>query len=106
MTNDGRKIALTAPRVVTVGELLADGAALGSAVSIGVNRPSYVAPALWRALGGEPTFTLDPARIWPAPAHRDAEPLAIAFRRHALALYPPDQRERRARRLVTALLPR
>jgi hypothetical protein len=98
-------LELRAEGVTTVGELFPAPAALALAVNLGVNRPSWVAPALWRSLTPDPpSFPPSPAALWPIPATPDPVALAITFRREALALYPPAEREKRARRLATALL--
>jgi hypothetical protein len=115
-TVDERPFRLRAREVTTVGDLLRAPAALATAVSLGVNRPHYVEAALWQALA--PTDA--PARVdallaspseealrtllWPRPAQLDEDALLRAFRDRALELYRPNDRERRARRLVTALL--
>jgi hypothetical protein len=72
----------------SVRELLADDRALSTAVLLGVNRPAYVVPALERAV----------SRVGGAPVDR----LLREFRRQALALYRPAERERRMMRLLTS----
>ncbi len=71
--------SLSAP----VGDRLYGAPARAALFSLGVNRPGWVAPAL-KPFSGR----ID----------------GIAFVEHALSLYPAGDRERRARRLATALL--
>jgi hypothetical protein len=112
----GRAVRMRAAAVTTVGEVLRAPAALATAVSLGVNRPHYVESALWQTLapadaqervaqaleGGR----LDEVRtvIWPAANGVDERTLLSGFRARAIELYRPADRERRARRLATALL--
>jgi hypothetical protein len=113
---DGRPVRLRAAEVVTVGELFRSEAALATVVSLGVNRPHYVETALWLALApadaaASVASTVSSGQLeeatsllWPLPHAPDERLLLASFREHALELYPPIERERRARRLVTALL--
>jgi hypothetical protein len=146
----GRLVTLTLPghtlevrpgECHTVGEFFS-GAAMATAVSLGVNRPRYVETALWQARTGlddarvrvdellgkivpppdKPRFSARDlsgdsllayaelqALLWPAPlpaapngdGERGDAALERAFAERALALYKPDERERRARRLAT-----
>ena len=81
-------VHLTATELTTVGALLRSERALATAVLLGVNRPAYVVPALERAVTG---VALD-----------DDDALISALRREALARYTPDERDRRAMRLLTS----
>lgn len=111
----GKPLRVRAENTTTVGEVLRTPSALATAVSLGVNRPHYVESALWQALSASDAGTrivaaveagrLDEARqlLWPKPEMRDERVLLAAFRARAIELYRPSDRERRARRLVTAL---
>lgn len=113
---DQRAVRVRASRVATVRDVLRAPAALATAVSLGVNRPHYVESALWQALAPADSATrvyaalragrLDEVRalLWPVEGDAPDRDLLASFRARALELYGPGDRERRARRLVTALL--
>jgi hypothetical protein len=112
----GRALRIRAARVTTVGDVLRAPIALATVVSLGVNRPHYVESAMWQALvptdatarvaqaleGGR----IDEVRglLWPGASALDERALLARFRARAIELYRPEDRERRARRLATALL--
>jgi hypothetical protein len=111
----GRPVRVRATAVATVGEVLRSATALATAVSLGVNRPHYVESALWQTLsqadaGRRLVDALEAGRLdevrtvlWPTAPSVDERTLLATFRERALELYRPADRERRARRLATAL---
>lgn len=72
----------------TVGEVLHHPRALATAVILGVNRPSWLVPALEQAAM--------------SVGERDLDVLVFALRRAALARYDPAEREARAQRLLVS----
>jgi len=121
----GRTFTLRAARAATVGELLRSLPSTAAAVNLGVNRPRFVESALWQALtpSGDAVARVGAlvdamaaggrrarraraelaAIIWPTPraGELDETQLVDEFKRRALGLYRPAERERRARRLAT-----
>jgi hypothetical protein len=83
-----QRIAMRKVKDKSVEKLLRSPRALATAVLLGVNRPSYVVPALEHAVE---RVGID-----------SEENLLAEFRRRAIARYPERQREQRAMRLLTS----
>jgi hypothetical protein len=130
LKTNGHTLEFRPTASATLGDYFHSEASLATAVSLGVNRPRYVEAALWQALHGDLNDQLDhlliqlngpadserwrtsdlelqPAYqeiqslLWPLPANENEVTLEREFTERALALYRPQERERRARRLVT-----